>query len=490
MKKLLLFLFVIFISFSFLSCDNRETSSSTSTTNTFTNVSTESKTTTDMTDTSPYITYNTWKADSSLGLSNYFDSSFYNPEYNPITNNLTFNLSIDDSNYKQSTYYLITRTKDAINWDNLTLFEINSSSVERFHSIEYTPGKEVVIAKSSGTIYNNFTYLEPVASLIAYDSKETERKHISNLSIRNNDVDFVEIDETPLFDIKVSLDDPDRLLTSIKVLVYCSRFNAVIDEKSIDLTSDMYDGDTLIVDHIIFNNLTPEYTYTVLVYISGNDGVESFNEVQAYYSSWRAPGLSEGSNIRKSYPGFWGVIKNIEIYDGYSKVNLTYVNIDVILIDAEYATASLVIYDSQNYVIKSYPLENGIKYVDIEDQYLNPEYSIQIVCDQDDTMLTGKSLRYDLEDILDAQYSDHKINVFFKGTDLDIQSIHLTITLSGETEPIIDMMLDVDSLEIGHNWIDIPDGPDGVLTNYEASFDITFIGYHGEETIKTGWIHR
>ena len=425
----------------------------------------------------------------SLGMYR-FDGNFINPEYHPIIGNLTFTLEINDENYRNSTYFVVVRELNSPNYVFLQAFTINDSQVSRFHSIDYTPGREVIVAKIEGTVYNDHVYLEPVASLLVEDLMADSRNTVSGYNIVGNSLRDIEVDETPYLDFTLTANDPERIISSIKAMVYYPEYSLVLDTKVFEVSEDMYLDDELSIENIIFDNLPPDKTFTIIYYMSGNDGVDDFEDVLVISKRMKTSEYALGSGVTNSYPGFWGVIHNLELNDTYTRVNLHYVNDQVLSIDDEYLTASLNVYDETGNLVTSYPLVGHMSYIDIDNEYLDDYYSLRIECDQVDDILAVYHIRYGFDslDFISATYYNQNLRVSYRGTWVEVISIYIKITQVGGESNIIEVTLS--DLDEGYTDIYYPEGPNEYFDQYDAYIEITFIGFKGEEIHITGYSKR
>jgi hypothetical protein len=425
----------------------------------------------------------------SLGMYR-FDGNFVNPQYYPIINNLTFSLEINDENYRDSTYFVIVREVNSPDYDFLQAFTIDESQVTRFHSIDYTPGKEVIVAKIEGTVYNDHVYLEPVASLLVEDLMSSSRKTISGYNIIGNSLRDIEANETPYLDFNLTANDPERIIYSIKAMVYYPDYGLVLDTKEFEVNEDMYSGNELLIENIIFDHLPPDKIFTIIYYMTGNDGVDDFEDVLVTSKRMTTSAYAIGSGVTNSYPGFWGVIHHLELNETTTRVHLHYVNDQVLSLDDEYLTASLNVYDETGNLVQSYPLIGDMSYIDIDNTYLDDYYALRIECDQAEDILAVYHIRYGFDglDFISATYADQNLRVSYRGTWVEIVSIYIKITQVGDGSEIIEVTLS--DLEEGYNDISYPQGPDGYFDQYDAYIEITYIGFKGEEVHVTGYSNR
>lgn len=425
----------------------------------------------------------------SLGIYR-FDGNFVNPEYHPFIGNLTFTLEINDENYRNSTYFVVVRELNSPNYDFLQAFTIDESQVSRFHSIDYTPGKEVIVAKIDGTVYNDHVYLEPVASLLVEDLMADSRNTLSGYNMIGNSLRDIEVDETPYLEITLTAIDPERIISSIKAMVYYPEYGLVLDTKDFEISEEMYLDDGLSIENIIFDNLPPDKTFTIIYFMTGNDGVDDFEDFLVTSKRMTTSKYALGSGITNSYPGFWGVIHNLELNETYTRINIHYVNDQVLSIDDEYLTSSLNVYDETGHLVKSYPLVGHMSYIDIDNEYLDDYYSLRIECDQVDDLLAVYHIRYGFDglDFINATYAEQNLRVSYQGTWVEVLSIYIKITQVGGESNIIEVTLK--DLDEGYTDIYYPEGPDGYFSQYDAYIEITFIGFKGEEVHVTGYSKR
>lgn len=421
----------------------------------------------------------------SLGMYR-FDGNFVDPEYHPIIGNLTFTLEINDDDYRNSTYFVVVREVNSPDFDFLQAFTIEESTASRYHSIDYTPGKEVIVAKIAGTVYSDHVYLEPVASLRVSDSMANARKTLSGYTIIGNELRDIDMSETPYLDYSVLATDPDRIISSIKTIIYYPNYDLVLDTQVFEVTDDMYIGDQLSIDNIISDNLPPEKTFTIIYYVSGHDGVSDFEDVQLTSKRMTSANYESGSSIRNAYPGFWGFIHDFELNENDTRVYIHYINDQVLSMDDVYLTASLNVYDDEGVLVESYPLIDGMTYLDIPNEYLDDFYLLIIQCDQSDEYLSIFYIRYDFE--LTATYADQIVRVSYREPWAEVISIYLKMTTVEDGSVIAELTMT--DLEDGYTNIPYPEGPDGYFSQYDVYIEITYIGFHGQEVYVTGYLDR
>jgi hypothetical protein len=430
---------------------------------------------------SPYISYQTSNIPVSNDSGTYFYAEFTEPIYYPLIHKICFNLTIEDDNYKGFFYYLVTKDKDDNMADSTSMFSLKSNNFYSYSCLDYSNGKEIFIAKSD-ICSNTSIELEQMATLSANDTMSAKRKDIESHSITNNTLEVIFDDEIPYFDLSFEANDPERLLSKLVVQVYYTPFQLIYDEIAINITNDMYEGDRLKINDIIFNNLSPNTDFNISYYLSGNDGVENFYNIQCGSRNYKTPTYLRNEFFAEDItPGFWGLIKGFETGETITRFSFIYFNNSHIYIDNEPASASLKILDTDDNLVASYPLTDGMTYVDIDNQYLGVDYTAKIVCDQNDSVLYYSPIRYRLINLINVSYSAHTMDIVYYGTNVQMLNTNIIVYDKVTQQCVFDFDIDVNDLEIGHNYFDYPDGPNGELSNYEVTYIYTYIGFDGEE---------
>lgn len=474
MRKIYIMILMIFVTLTTVACDSFLVKLFTTTTEESNTIESDDE----------YITYST----SSIPEGYYpiyfrFDAFFLNPQYNPVINQLCFDLHIIDYEHSTSIYSLRTRnpsdSKSSMSIAHTFVLE-TTDSISNF-CIEYESGHEVLISKDNLRNDSHLYEFCPEAYLIAEDSKASERMKIGDSRMTENTPDAIDFTVYPYLDFSFKCDDPNRLISSIKLVLVYEPENRIIGDKVIQITENLYKGDQLVVPNITIDILPPELSFTVKYYFAGNDGVNDFSDLYIGQETSTTPHYSVGGTTLDVRPGLWAFIYKIKIGENVSRVSIRYMNDGYYKYSdtSEPMTAELRIYTIRGKLVASFPIESGTDFVDIDNQYLDDTYILKITDARNSTVFSQFEISYFPDSSSwSATYDDQIVRIYIPEHLVVIKSIHILMTLETQNYPIVDVLLT--STDTGLHNISYRNGPDGLLQNYYTTMIITYIGFQGE----------
>ena len=427
------------------------------------------------------LTYNIWTHNGkNMTAEKFAGITFSNPVYVPFTGRLCFDISINDGAYLTSDYYLITRERGTTLTESQIQINTGSNSETLYNCMGYNPTDEIVIVKRNEEDLNPTSSLEVLAWITVDDKLASLRKQTEGGYFTSNDIFSVSLDETPYVDFKYHMEDPERLITSILLEVYYRPFEIVVSSVRINLTEDMYVGDTITIDHIIIDDLPPGTTFDVYYYFSGTDGVDDYTDIQAGYRTVTSSTFKDASRIINSMPSLWGIIKGYTIGETTTTVDFHLVNDGKVTFEDEPIDITLNIYNSSLELIYSYPVSADQSSIEIDNQYLEEHYVLILRTVQDPLSLSLYNIDYKLHDIIDYfSYQDDVVAFRIMEYNVEIISIDIAFKITEDGTPFFTTTLS--DFELGPYTYDIVDGPPQVNTLY-LDYTVTYIGFNGVET--------
>lgn len=143
---------------------------------------------------------------------------------------------------------------------------------------------------------------------------------------------------------RLLVDDPSQTVTSIKLVVIDVFMDGyVVEEQIISIDSSMRTENGFSLDSIIFTDLSPTVRYQVTVYMSGDDGMYSFENTKLGHKQTQ---MEIGYFITNAHHDFYCEIHSSLLIDGVINIDILLKNGGIYLINDELPEIYLNIYHS------------------------------------------------------------------------------------------------------------------------------------------------
>jgi hypothetical protein len=326
-----------------------------------------------------FLTYHVWSHDGKdIVKGKYMDADFTDVLYIPFTKQLSFKIVINDKDYLTSEYYLITRKRGSTQTESQIKFRIESASSTVSEKMGYSVKDEVIVIKVNGKDLNPTINFEPMAMLMVDDEMASSRVYPEGGWFTTTDIYDVDLRiATPYIDFTYRFVDTKRLITTLHLEVFHQGLNAVVATKVIQFTEDMYVDDTVIMEHIKIDGLSPRTDYIVYAYHSGTDGVSTYENVFVFTRNVKSSGINSNSIIVNAMPSLWGAIINYRLGESVTTFNYYLDNSGLVKFENEKVDVVIAIYNQSGEKITDYPVVHGRNSVDIDNQYLAKNYELK-----------------------------------------------------------------------------------------------------------------
>lgn len=430
------------------------------------------------------LRYYTWSHDGTNILkAKYVDAKFINIDYTPASRMLCFDIQMFDLDFIKSDYYLLTRKRGSTLTEEQIKFDIDTSYKTIHHCEAYDVRDEIVLVKTSTLDLNPSSSLDVMALIRVDDEYASSRKYPTSFGSfhANPSLPVVLGEKTPYVDLSYELEDPERLVESIRIEVYYREFDLVMASKDIVFTEDMYVGDVLRIEHIVFDNLSPNTEFEVYLFASGNDGVEDYENIYLVNRSAKSSIILNGSFLIHSMPSLWGTILDYEIDEATTNFRYYLDNDGRVKYQGQPMDVVFVIYDKFGNKLTEYPAVSGLNTVNIDHQYLTEFNSIRMETVQNKLILTSYQLDYGFTLCVDYYtYENNTFRFLLKPTNVDILWLRLSLKIQEDGPFIFETML----ITPDPKWYSFP------VSNATASsnqvylyYTVAFIGYSGYQTL-------
>ena len=243
-----------------------------------------------------------------------FDGSYSDVNYNPITQTLSLKASITDKYFRNATYYLVGRYVGSKSEErkSFTLYTSIASFSYTFYGVDLSREYEILLAKVDADNLNPTIVLDSVCTLTLYDEQHNQRYYPTQNDVIDHNSLFINNDEIPFIDVSLLYNDTQSSITSFEIVLYNDYDKKAIESKHIDIDVSNYDGSIISLNHLTFNNLSPNTDYLLQLRITGNDGIDDFNMVTFETFKITTPSY-ENSYMEDSFHGLFAVITGFEV---------------------------------------------------------------------------------------------------------------------------------------------------------------------------------
>lgn len=284
--KRLHFLGILILLIALMGCDATST-----TTQRITTVTTTSETTTVVTTFQEYIGYASGldivetvlsEAIQWPGLS--FHAHYSSVMVSPVAKSICVTANISDSAYRGATYFLVGRYTGATMEESRYVFSAVSSSRSYeacFTGIDLSRQFEILLAKTDTDVPQAPAALYSVVTLTVRDPRFGERGVVYSAGGIVEDAGFVANDTTPSIRYSTAYQDTKRTIDTITILLVDKWTQAIVQTQILEIDETMYEDDLLRLPVVEFFDLAPGTEYTIKTRISGNDGIDAFENISA-----------------------------------------------------------------------------------------------------------------------------------------------------------------------------------------------------------------
>lgn len=437
------------------------------------------------------LTYTSWSSNGiNISPEKYAEIKFSELDYHPFTNDLCFTMTISDTDYISTTYWIIKRTRGSYLTESQISFKMNTRSKTFHHCESYNPDLEVVFGLVNSKDLNPSTSIDVLAWITVDDDKKNDRVypegggHFTTRNFTTNEISERKEPHTPYILMDFLFKDSARLYTGMYMELYYRPFDDVYQTKEILFTEDMYVDDTIDLDTILFEDLPPDVEFEIHYYFKGTDGVNTYDYV--YFGSRTVTSTRTGmtSQIDNAYPGLWANIIDYEIGETTTTVYYELLNDGSVTFNSIPVTAEIGIYGKDFRAT----LDPSASSIEIDNVYLENYDAIQIYLKELNRALCTKQLNYNIFNIFEYfKYSDGVFKYRLSDYDVDIISIDFEVRTIENGTPILEYSLTEfpDSYSFGnYQSIDV----DTVPTYYNGwtyiHYVVTYRGLTGIETFE------
>jgi len=373
----------------------------------------------------------------------YCEVTFSKIEFIPVINKISITFSISDEEYEHSQYFAIlqdqalSQTRQLISLGSSPCFNNTVTFSVGDPSLEY----RVVFGKIDGDNLNpHSSYVEGSAWIEWNDPDRSDRNYISLSQKEDRTIERTNDQTGSLISYFFRVSDTEKCIESFLV-VLSDTFGNRVKTEVID-TSSLASGFSYEIANS-FSGLAPNASYIVSLFASGNDGVESFENIWLDDLEVKSADLGPEGIISEAtnYHQLFGAIYHITFTSTEAIVSYVYHNEYVIRDRStkEPLELSLDIRSERDDTSHSYPLEQGDNelripitdcidgsYFVITDQYKTSSFDRHYIpaeepvlfCYKVDNQHYGIAFQRDFGNITDFQ-----VKVYVKGYDLLVETV-------------------------------------------------------------------
>jgi hypothetical protein len=321
--------------FALIGCDATSATTHETTTDETTTTGTISATTTEVLQFEGYIGYASGLLITQTVLPNEiqwpglsFHAHYSDVMVMPVARSVCVTANIEDYNFRGATYYLVGRYTGATLEETRYVFTTASSSRSYeacFTGIDLSRHFEILLAKKDTDVPQAHSALYSVVTLDLHDPRANERGVVYSAGATIEDTGYVTSDSTPSIRYQTAFLDSKRTIDSIAFLLVDKSTQAVVQTQVLEIVETMFEGDLLNLPVIAFVDLAPGTEYTIKTRISGNDGIDDFEDLSAT-TIHTTSSTYEGLVIQQSQHDLYGAITALSAVDGTVIVHIKVVN--------------------------------------------------------------------------------------------------------------------------------------------------------------------
>jgi len=285
------------------------------------------------------------------GYDKLFNVEFLSLSFTPIKNQVCFTYNLEDSDYAHATYYMILQKKNVmlpLQQQSFAMSSKDGSNGGCFTAMSEETAYEIIIGKVDRDDLNPSTYIEGVASIEFTDTFYDERLKLGTMSLTHDGVEEYTFDSAPFFNYDFSVMDSGESIDVVTVMLYENIFDTLVESKTFEITISQRSGDYVMLNDILFDDLSPNIDYKIKVYISGNDGFDDYSNI--YFAGQTITSSRITNNGGVSFDGLYAEILDVSLDENQAIVTYIAKNDGSIVssLTNQPYTLILKIFDSQD----------------------------------------------------------------------------------------------------------------------------------------------
>lgn len=356
----------------------------------------------------------------------YFTGSYSNIKFTPLTKELCLTANVNDKDYRNATYYLVGRLVGTSYYGEMRIqFLISSGYGSKsvcFENVDLIQPYEILLTKVDLDDLNPSSTLYSVNTLTLHDQNAGLRSRVTSKTISGFAPSIYKKGESPYIEFSTTFLDPNRSIDKAHVVLF-NPFNSVtIDSQIIAITEEHYDGDTLKIENIRFNNLAPQLAYSIQIFVDGNDGIDDFEKITLESYSYET-GTYENVEIDDVYHELFAVFTGIEViedevflyYDFFNDGSMFYSD------TKETITFKVTTFTGHylNRVQQSFPLDITQNHMVFSKDFLRNGLIIYIRDERNKLMFCKSGISAHFISLSAFDNTMHEIRIISKGFDID-----------------------------------------------------------------------
>lgn len=419
----------------------------------------------------------------------YFSATFTDVTFNPVRNELCFVININDSDFKSSEYWVITRDFGSTRTDSQYSFLINRADYQGRDCIGVGSGvRELVIGKEDSEDLNATTTIPVMASIVFEDNYHSSRQRIDTVYFQPEEFEVFErlsFDEMPYLTFDIIIEDPNKITTGAVIEVIYEPFDLVVYQQFVSYDDITYQDGAYHITDVFVTDLAPEEEYEIYLYISGNDGY--YDYVNAIYRSWTVETKGYSGYREYGVHGLWLVIIDryidgddliVEyIYFNNGNVLNPYDNLPIEL-DANIYTDNL----SDNQFVTGFSVPKDSSSIRIPLGYLDEHYSVFFETTQNQILVSKLNINFDKFAIDFYSYRNDMFGFNINVGEYDVVNVDLSFATTSSST---DYFLEIENLPLDQDYYEVPldyDLSNYIMESIYVTMTVTYIGLNGEVT--------
>lgn len=315
----------------------------------------------------------------------YFSGTYSNIKYTALTKELCVTANVNDIDYKNAKYYLVGRKEGTSYLGEIRIQflapEGFGSKTACFDHVDLSEAYEVLLTKYDSDDLNPSNTMYSVRTLRLIDLKAQQRNYIINTNIFGHTPIAYVPTEDPYLLFSTSYSDVGRTIHTVHIVLFDPFNDHIIESRQMTITQEDYEGDTLSLRYLRFDNLAPNLEYSIQIFADGNDGVDEFERITIGNYSYKT-GTYEISAVNRSFHGLYAAVSSMSVIDDQVYIYFKYKNDQTMIYADTKEELSLVITvrtgNYQNRVEETFPFDASKQYIVLPKAVLNDGLSLSI----------------------------------------------------------------------------------------------------------------
>ena len=326
----------------------------------------------------------------SLIRNKYFYVDFKEISYNPIKNQMCVIFDFDDMDYLRANYYMMGREKGAFLTTQQLSYVVASDKGEHggcFTFMDKETTYEILIGKIDSDDFTYNGYMEASAVIEFTDTNYAERKKVGVATLTFDEAIEYTYNSIPSISLDISIEDSAQIVDGVTIKLFEDESGVLVETYHLESNLINWVDGKIIIDNYVIDELAPYFRYRVRVYIDGFNGIEEFSDVSVQYQTFTSQDILYNNGYRRH--GFFAQVTSVQINETTVDINYLARNNPEIVSSVDHLPFDFIlnIYDENDILKKSEPIDVNSISITIPIEYAQIGYRIEIVTDRADITL-------------------------------------------------------------------------------------------------------